>query len=72
MLTKILEKVLDRKGLVLFMLLHLLVFIQLTMVIYFIELTDTEDIVNAALLLYPVNICVILYLAYMKHDTPED
>lgn len=72
MLTKVLEKVLDRKGLVLFMLLHLLVFIQLTMVIYFIELTDTEDIVNAALLLYPVNICVILYLAYMKHDTPED
>ena len=72
MLTKVLEKVLDRKGLVLFMLLHLLVFIQLTMVIYFIELTDTEDIVNAAMLLYPVNICVILYLAYMKHDTPED
>lgn len=72
MLTKVLEKVLDKKGLVLFMLLHLLVFIQLTMVIYFIELTDTEDIVNAALLLYPVNICVILYLAYMKHDTPED
>lgn len=72
MLTKVLEKVLDKKGLVLFMLLHLLVFIQLTMVIYFIELTDTEDIVNAALLLYPVNICVILYLAYMKHDAPED
>lgn len=72
MLTKVLEKVLDKKGLVLFMLLHLLVFIQLTMVIYFIELTDTEDIVNAAMLLYPVNICVILYLAYMKHDTPED
>lgn len=72
MLTKVLEKVLDKKGLVLFMLLHLLVFIQLTMVIYFIELTDTEDIVNAALLLYPVNICVILYLVYMKHDTPED
>ena len=72
MLTKVLEKVLDKKGLVLFMLLHLLVFIQLTMVIYFIELTNTEDIVNAALLLYPVNICVILYLAYMKHDTPED
>lgn len=72
MFNKLLEKLLDIKGVIIFTTIHLLVFVLLTLTVYVFELTDPVDQLNALLLIYPCVIVFCLWVIYMKGEVKED